>query len=373
MKYRENYWSWMCQNINFARYDRQFIQRVYNQRIARNRAVTPKQADLWEILVYRYRRQISEANIDPNDILAAPWQMVPQPVPPDHEQYQLALRDNNLIMRSPYNADQVDAWRKFRASRGIYDEVWDPDAREWIIPLTATNLKHTLNFCSREKQPFAISAEVLDLLDPVLANSQADQWTVQARLVNGRIMINCINQHLLQVLPDDMPLTLSTLNTLTRAGIEVHPELLAVFMQDPDNMALVMLSSQQSTALAWSQQNHEAILAYIEQQKQDNIILELHDNDGAYYELCQSILRRWPSRARTYQRMKSRDPNWEFISDQYDYQDIDFDQVDIAINKSRNLVVWDPGTLPAQIARKNIYYIDPQHDREDYLDGNNLW
>jgi hypothetical protein len=58
---------------------------------------------------------------------------------------------------------------------------------------------------------------------------------------------------------------------------------------------------------------------------------------------------------------------------QYNYQAIDFGSVDIVINKSRGLVVWDVGSLPAQIARKIIYYIDPQYHREDYLDGNTSW
>lgn len=363
----------MYTNLNFARYDRQFIREVYNRRIAKNRAVTPKQAELWETLVYKYRQQIQQANIDPNDILAAAWDIVPRPIPPEHEHHQLILQEDHLIMRSPYDAIQVELWRKFRAAYNISDEVWDPEAREWIIPVTANNLKHTLNFCSRPQRPYVISSEVLNLLDPVLSLTQAEQWMVQARLVNGNIIVNCANPYLLAALPEHLPLTLTTLNTLTRAGVDIHDSLRACFMQDPNDVTLTMLNSQQSTVLPWSQENHQAIIHYIDQHKQYNVVLELLEDEGAYQTLCREILDRWPDRAKVYQRWKSRDPHWEFFSDQYDYLDIDFDRVDISINKSRNLVNWDLGALPAQIARKNIYYIDPQHDREDYLDGNTTW
>lgn len=373
MKFRENYWSWMYLNLRFARYDRRFIREVYNRRIAKNRAVTPRQAELWETLVYKYRQQILQANIDPDAMLSAPWQILPQALPPGHQRYELIRREHCLIMRSPYNAEQVEAWRNFRASHNISDESWDPDAREWIIPITAGNLKNTLTFCSRPAQPYDIAQEVLDLIDPVLSLSNADQWRVQARLVNNSIMINCANQYLLTALPQDLPLTLSTLNILVRAGVDIHEDLCQHLQLHTNDAILTQLNSQQSTALPWSQENHQAIMQYIEQNHSDNIILELIEDGSAYQKLCQEILARWPNRAQVYHRWKSRDPEWEFFTDQFDYENIDFDSIDIAINKSRSLIAWDVGALPAQVARKNIYYIDPQHDREDYLDGTTTW
>ena len=138
----------MLQNIKFARYDRQFITEVYNRRIAKNRAVTPKQAELWEKLVYRYRQQIEQANLDPDAMLAAAWAVIPLPPTADHERAQLTLQDDHLIMRSPYDRAQVDAWADYRRARDLVDDaVWDPDAKEWIIPITTKNLRSTLEFC----------------------------------------------------------------------------------------------------------------------------------------------------------------------------------------------------------------------------------
>jgi len=374
MKSRENYWYWMLQNIKFARYDRQFITEVYNRRIAKSRAVTPKQAELWETLIYRYRRQIQEANLDPDTMLAAAWAIEPLPLNADHEKPLLTLQDSHLIMRSPYDRAQVDAWRDYRRSRDMDDAVWDPDAREWIIPVTAHNLKSTLDFCRTRTPAFEIDPTVDNLLDPVLAVSQAEQWTVQARLVNSGIMINCANQHLMAALPEHLPLTLTTLNTLVRAGVEIHEDLRSYFCGSDDTVVAAMLNSQQATALTWSEQNHQAVLHYIDQHQQDRVIVELINEQDAYHDLCQDIQQRWPDRVTTYYRARSRNPEWEFMDDyRYNYQDIDFDSVDIVINKSRGLVVWDVGSLPAQVAKKIIYYIDPQYHREDYLNGNTSW
>ena len=374
MKSRENYWYWMLQNIKFARYDRQFITEVYTRRIAKNRAVTPKQAELWEKLVYRYRQQILQANLDPDTMLAAAWAIEPMPLSADHQQPLLTLQDSHLIMRSPYDSIQVDAWRDYRRSRDMDDAVWDPDAREWIIPVTAHNLKSTLDFCRTRMPAFEIDPTVDNLLDPVLAVSQAEQWTVQARLVNSGIMINCANQHLMAALPEHLPLTLTTLDTLVRAGVEIHEDLRSYFCGSDDTVVAAMLNSQQATALTWSEQNHQAVLHYIDQHQQDRVIVELINEQDAYHDLCQDIQQRWPDRVTTYYRARSRNPEWEFMDDyRYNYQDIDFDSVDIVINKSRGLVVWDVGSLPAQVAKKIIYYIDPQYHREDYLDGNTSW
>ena len=364
----------MLQNIKFARYDRQFITEVYTRRIAKNRAVTPKQAELWEKLVYRYRQQIEQANLNPDAMLAAAWAIEPMPLSADHEKSQLTLQHDNLIMRSPYDRTQVDAWRDYRRSRDMDDAVWDPDAREWIIPVTANNLKSTLDFCRTRMPAFEIDPTVDNLLDPVLAVSQAEQWTVQARLVNSGIMINCANQHLLAALPEHLPLTLTTLNTLVRAGVEIHADLRSHFCGSDDTVVAAMLNSQQATALTWSEKNHQAVLHYIDHHQQDRVIVELINEQDAYHDLCQDIQKRWPDRVTTYYRARSRNPEWEFMDDyRYNYQDIDFDSVDIVINKSRGLVVWDVGSLPAQVAKKIIYYIDPQYHREDYLNGNTSW
>jgi len=375
MKSRENYWYWMLQNIKFARYDRQFITEVYNRRIAKNRAVTPKQAELWEKLVYRYRQQIEQANLDPDAMLAAAWAVMPLPPTADHERSQLSLQDDHLIMRSPYDRAQVDAWADYRRARDLVDDaVWDPDAKEWIIPVTAKNLRSTLEFCRSRTPAYDIDARVNDLLDPVLSASEADQWTVQARLVNGGIMINCANQHVMAAIPEHLPLTLTTLNTLVRAGVEIHEDLRSYFCSNAESVVPAMLNSQQATALTWSEDNHQAILDYIDQHEQHSVAVELINEQDAYHDLCQDIQQRWPNRVSTYYRARSRNPEWEFMDDyQYNYQAIDFDSVDIVINKSRGLVVWDVGSLPAQIARKIIYYIDPQYHREDYLDGNTSW
>lgn len=363
MKTREEYWYWMLQNIKFNREDRRFMHGVYENRIYKNQTITPKQADLWELLVYKYRRQIQQQNLDPDAVLSAAWQQAPEPPQPDHTTSTVSLAGDQLIVRSPYNKDQVERWRRLRMERNMDDAVWEQPTKQWIIPLTVTNLKTVLDFCH---PTFEIDPAIWSMITGVTAGTRAEHWQTQARLVQGRVMVSPATEALLSALPDQLPVTLDTLSRLSRAGVDIHETLIQACGQE-HAADLVKLNSERRSALPWNQDSYQAILDYLQQHEHLTVTAETANEPGPYQQLIQEIQQRWPQRLITYGKKSYQVESLTEISD-YDFSDIDFSQgIDILINKTCNLIGWGRGFYPALAAKKIIYYIDPEHNRSDYL------
>lgn len=372
MKYREHYWQWMYQNLRFSRYDRKFIHDVYHKKIVGQKPLSPNQAETWEMIVFKYQRQIQEQHLDPDVILAAAWEIAPRPPVPDHDRHELLLRDNILVMRSPYDKSTVDAWREFRARRNLSDVIWDPDTKEWLIPVTAVTLKTMVEYCQSSRSKYTIHDSVIDLLDEVLLTTSADQWRVSAKLVNDRIIINCANEPLLAALPGKLDVGLPILETLTQAGIEIDVDLRHRCYKITKDPEVTLLCCERATVMPWSDENGQAILRYLEQHDSSNVVVEIFGEPDSYTALVNEIMMRWPERVRAYRRERNTrdDGITDLFKPLYQFGNVDFGGIDILINRSRGLIMsWDPGTYPAKVAKKIIYYIDPAHDRDDYLDS----
>lgn len=230
MKTRDDAWFWMLAHVKFSRFDVKFMRNLAHQKLENQVPLTVKQAELWELLVYKYQRQIQESGQCPDRLLGLPWSQEPYQPVADHARAKIWIEDQEIKMIYPYSKVMVDAWRDYRSRVRSYEKyqdkfTWNPELKTWSSPLDQVTLKIYTEFARRvqrrQYQDIIFDSELTNIVNEIHSYGTAQHWRPTAELVGTQVMVSNFNEQLSEALPQNLTTGVDTLDKLVISAVEV--------------------------------------------------------------------------------------------------------------------------------------------------------
>lgn len=214
----------ILQRLSLNRFDRKFMSDIQVKYLVRNRPLSEGQNELYEKIIYKYRKQFKKhCGIHYAELLELPWCNKPRTKEELLEQtyFKFDLDENGAVtmhVRFPFNKDVIDEMRaivhdderaflKKNAMPGEsvkYDFVWSNEEREWHGKFNLYLFKPLLRFARKNK--LKIDHNVLEFAEELDTQfGDADEWAIRLVESNGNIYVNNINEFVYNALNDYMP------------------------------------------------------------------------------------------------------------------------------------------------------------------------
>lgn len=171
-------WNRTPSSLSLARYDKNIIDSLASQTADSNRAYTPKQSQLAQKLVQKYRRQLAKQNlIIDEDINLLKFKLGIRFV---DQSKTIKLHNGQIIVKFPYNQEHIKDIKQIAAS-GLGAVVFDHENRIWKLALTEYIINYVVAF--GKAQHFEIDPELIELLDKIIA---IESISYKIELVQGQ-------------------------------------------------------------------------------------------------------------------------------------------------------------------------------------------
>ena len=170
--------------ISLARYDVDVLASMFDS-ATNNKALTEKQGALACKILLKYNRQLAAKLIDVRPLENPVWRVPLRKM--DYTQ-SLALEDERLVLRFPYNTKMIEELRSFKKdSQGLAE--FDYDAKVWKIALTEYNLSWA--YAWSQAKNFTIEPEVERLYNKILETEQTTYAIALTCTEDGLDITNC--------------------------------------------------------------------------------------------------------------------------------------------------------------------------------------
>ena len=182
---------WLVLHVRYSRYDTNFIDNV-SRLSGEHKALTKKQNELWERLVYKYRKQIKTNGWDADSIVQLNWELEPVDFDANYSPL-LWIEENEVCCRFPYNQRVVKEIRNVledHSSQWIYEYdkrfQWSKERRCWHGQFNPALCKSLVDFA--QDNEFEIDASVQQLMDAIPGVDR--EWMPVAEYVDGRVYVS---------------------------------------------------------------------------------------------------------------------------------------------------------------------------------------
>lgn len=179
---------WLVLHVRYSRYDTNFIDNV-SRLSGEHKALTKRQDELWERLVFKYRKQIKTNGWDADEIVKLNWELEPVDFDANYSPL-LWIEDNEICCRFPYNQRVVKEIRNVledHSSQWLYDYdkrfQWSKERRCWHGKFNPALCKSLVDFANGNE--FAIDTSVQKLIDSVPGTDR--EWMPVADYINGNV------------------------------------------------------------------------------------------------------------------------------------------------------------------------------------------
>lgn len=210
-----------CGSIRLGQHDLRFVQNLLQTLMLQHNSITTNQVALFDKLVHKYRRQLSNNGLTPDLLASLTWQSTIVPSDPKFTEAYLSIKDNVIIFKSPFNKKFIDQFRKIQ-----YNSFeWSKDKKMYEATFNAAALKQILTVAHRHYPIINYCPTVSRLLNR-LEQYNAKYWT--PTLINHRssYMIAAVNDKVAAAIST---LTLSDdpecLSKLASCGIVIDPDI----------------------------------------------------------------------------------------------------------------------------------------------------
>ena len=206
--------------ISLSQYDYKFMANLQTM-IQKNARVTSNQADLFDKLISKYKKQLTKNNLVKEELKALPWKTMVVESTPEYTGATVKLIDNDITIKVPFNKTFIGQFRN--TENNTYS--WDSAEKLYRAPFSTLALKTAYNVLPK----FFPHVRYCYTLDPIISKLREYQeliWNPTARKLNDKIVIAASNEVLASLIAEkDLTITPQNLFDLTRMGIEVHSEL----------------------------------------------------------------------------------------------------------------------------------------------------
>ena len=182
--------------VNLARYDVNFLDSVTDTTLNGN-SLTDRQAELSVKLVLKYQRQLSNKNIQVQNVDPPVYR---KPLRIVDRTRSISLQDNKICMKFPYDQNMIQLFRDL-GKNGQGSIKFDKESKTWQLNLTEYNVNWA--YALAQAHEFVIDPEVKTIMDAITACEQTNyaielqRTDQQYRVTNAASsLVEYINQHL---------------------------------------------------------------------------------------------------------------------------------------------------------------------------------
>ncbi len=210
--------------LSLSRYDERFIDNLMGLK-----EVTTNQAQLFDRILHKYRRQLSKYEISLENVADFPWDVkIIDSVSAFTDGY-VYIEDNVIKFRCPYNRNFIN---KFR-SVDLNNFVWNKTEKYYETPYSVSQLKLLLTAAKQFYPKIVYSESVTELLDPLKEYADIKHWIPTLVKANGNLMISATNEYLNDAIKDlELNTSPTTLMRLSMYGINIDSSVTEIF-QNP--------------------------------------------------------------------------------------------------------------------------------------------
>lgn len=203
--------------ISLSRYDEKFI---HNLQLLKQ--VTTNQVELFYRLIYKYRRQLAKHGLEADNLIQLPWTMTVVESSEIYTDGHVAIIDNVITFKCPYNRTFIDMFRK----QPMNHFLWNRDTRQYETKFGTHALKILLETASKVFKKVHCCEHTSRIIDSLKQYENTKYWQPTLVKINNNFMIAATNQYVDEATKDlilnDDPLTLSK---LAFYGVKIDPSL----------------------------------------------------------------------------------------------------------------------------------------------------
>ena len=206
--------------ISLSQYDYKFMANLQTM-IQNQSRVTSNQADLFDKLISKYKKQLAKNGFDKEELKSLPWKTMMVESTSEYTGASVKLIGDDIVIRVPFNKTFIGHFRSVENS----SYAWDREEKIYRSPFSTLAFKLAYEHLPK----YFSSVRYCDSLQNVLNElKQYDGlvWNPTAKKVNGRIVVGASNEVLGSFLNgNDLTITPANLFTLNKMAIAVDPSL----------------------------------------------------------------------------------------------------------------------------------------------------
>lgn len=165
-------------NISLSRYDDRFIDNLMGLK-----EVTTNQAQLFDRILHKYRRQLAKSNILIENVENLPWGVKLIESTPEFTAGYLFIENDTIKFRCPFNRNFIN---KFRGVE-MNNFVWNKTEKYYETAYSIHQLKILLGVAQAFFPNLAMCDTTTRLLEPLLEYAHIKHWTPTLVRVNGNL------------------------------------------------------------------------------------------------------------------------------------------------------------------------------------------
>ena len=205
--------------ISLSQYDYKFMANLQTM-IQNNARVTSNQADLFDKLISKYKKQLTNNGLVNGELKALPWKTMVVESTPEYIGASVKLMGDDITIKVPFNKTFIGQFRS--VENNTYS--WDNLEKLYRAPFSTIALKmaHTV------LPKFFPCVRYCDTLEPIineLVKYEKLIWNPTAKKINDKLVIVASNEILGSLITEqDLVITPKNLFNLTRMGITIDQE-----------------------------------------------------------------------------------------------------------------------------------------------------
>lgn len=205
--------------ISLSQYDYKFMANLQTM-IQNNARVTSNQAELFDKLISKYKKQLTKNGLVKEELKALPWKTMVVESTPEYTGASVKLMDDDITIKVPFNKTFIGQFRS--TENNTYS--WDSAEKLYRAPFSTLALKVAYQILPK----FFPHVRYCDALEPIIDQLKQYEgfiWNPTAKKVNDQLVIFANNEVLAERITDkDLVITPKNLFNLTRLGIAIDPE-----------------------------------------------------------------------------------------------------------------------------------------------------
>lgn len=225
MKNKEQLLYFFLQDkISLSQYDYKFMANLQTMIQNQNR-VTSNQADLFDKLISKYKKQLTKNGLVKEELKVLPWKTMIVESTPEYTGASVKLVGDEITIKVPFNKAFISQFRAVKNN----SFSWDNAEKLYRTKFSTLSLK-----VAHDNLPeYFQHVKYCSNLQPIfteLTHYQNLTWNPVAKKFNGRLLVGACNEVLGSMIKkSDLEITPQNLFKLVRMGIEIDPE---VYLND---------------------------------------------------------------------------------------------------------------------------------------------
>jgi hypothetical protein len=205
--------------ISLSQYDYKFMANLQTM-IQNSSRVTSNQADLFDKLISKYKKQLTKNGLVKEELKELSWKTMIVESTPEYTGASVRINDDEILIKVPFNKSFISQFRLVENN----NFAWDSAEKLYRAKFNTLSLKVAYNILPE----YFEHVRYCDELQPILTELEQYQnliWNPTAKKFNDRLLISACNSILGSMIADtDLDINPSSLFKLVRMGINIDPK-----------------------------------------------------------------------------------------------------------------------------------------------------